>query len=211
MAGCVGILGTECGTEGVNLLECECIGLDIELSGYGKVCCLSEEILGIIDFSVLGQGKVVEIEGGNLEHLTRALAIASGNDGAVHINEALLLEEAVDRKRDDGSYPEHCLEGVGAGSEMGHGAQILEGMALFLERIVGRRDSLDTYLLSLHLKRLLCIGSGYDLTPCNDGGSDAEMSDLIEVGKSVAVNYLESPEIGSVTQCDEAEALGIPV
>ena len=41
----VGILRTECRSECVNVAECLCISLSVQLSAYGKVCLLSEEIL----------------------------------------------------------------------------------------------------------------------------------------------------------------------
>ena len=45
MAGSVGILSTEGRSECVDIAECLCISLSVQLSAYGKVCLLSEEIL----------------------------------------------------------------------------------------------------------------------------------------------------------------------
>ena len=45
MTGGVGIFCTECRSECVNVTECLCISLSVQLSAYGKVCLLSEEVL----------------------------------------------------------------------------------------------------------------------------------------------------------------------
>ena len=52
VAGCVGILGSERRSECVDILECHRISLTVELSGYGQVGRLIEEILGVINTSV---------------------------------------------------------------------------------------------------------------------------------------------------------------
>ena len=71
----VGVLGTEGRSEGVALREGGCVGLDIELSGDGHESFLAEEVLCIVDLSVLSLGDVLEIKRRDAEHLAGALAV----------------------------------------------------------------------------------------------------------------------------------------
>ena len=114
MTGCVGILCAEGRSEGVNIAECHCISLDVQLSAYGQVRWFSEEILGEVDRAVLVLRDVVQIHRCNLEHLTCALAVTSGDQRSVNVNETALLEELVNCISDQGANTEYSLEGVGA-------------------------------------------------------------------------------------------------
>ena len=60
---------------------------------------------------------------GYLEHLAGSLAVTSGDQRGVHINEVSLLEELMDRIGAEGTHTEYCLEGVGSRAQMGNGSQ----------------------------------------------------------------------------------------
>ena len=104
---------------------------------------LAKEVLAPIDLSCVRQGRILGIERGHAEHLAGALAVARGDDGRVHIDEAALLEEAVDGRRCDGADAEDGTEEVRARAQVLLRAQELDGGALLLQRIAGVGDALD--------------------------------------------------------------------
>ena len=69
MSLCVGILCSESRSEGVDITECHCKSLALELSGTGDECLLSEEVFIEIYLSVLGKRQIVHIQGSDLKHL----------------------------------------------------------------------------------------------------------------------------------------------
>ena len=113
MTGGVGILGTESRSESIYVLECKSISLYIQLSAYGQVYRLTEEVLGVIHFAVLGLRHIVHVQSRYLEHLTGTLTVTAGDQRGVHIDKASLHEEGMDRISDQGSDTEHCLESIG--------------------------------------------------------------------------------------------------
>ena len=132
MTGGVGILGTESRSESIYVLECKSISLYIQLSAYGQVYRLTEEVLGVIHFAVFCLRYIVHIQSGHLEHLTGTLTVTAGDQRSMHIDKSSLHEEGMDRISDQGSDTEHCLESIGTCSQMRDGTQILKGMTLFL-------------------------------------------------------------------------------
>ena len=75
----VAILGSERGTEGVDIAEGHGAQLALQLSGNRQVGVLAEEILLEIDLSVLGARDVVQVEGGDVEHLAGTFRVGSGD------------------------------------------------------------------------------------------------------------------------------------
>ena len=112
----IGILCSESRSKCINIAECLCIGLTIELSAYGKVCLFAEEVLAVIYGTILVQRRVLHIQCSYLEHLTCTLTVASCDQWCVYIDKSLLLEEFVDRISTQRTYTEYCLEGVGSRS-----------------------------------------------------------------------------------------------
>ena len=118
MAGCVGILSTECWSECVNVAECLCISFTVQLSAYGKVCLFSKEILGIIHASVCVLRYVVQIHGCHLEHLSCTLTVTSCDQRCVYIYKSSLLKKFVDRICGQGTNSEYCLESISSWTKM---------------------------------------------------------------------------------------------
>ena len=129
----VGVLGPEGGTEGVHVAEGHGEVLGVELAGHGEVGPLAEEVLAVVQSAVLGPGGIGHVQGGHLEHLPRALAVAGGDDGGVNVDKAPVLEEAVDGVSGHAPHPEGGGEEVGSGPQVGDGAQVLHAVPLFLE------------------------------------------------------------------------------
>ena len=128
----VGNLRSEGRTEGVDIAERHCEVFAVELTGNGEVGAFSEEVLGEIDLAVLGAGQIVEVKGGDSEHLTCALAVRARDDGGVDIDKAALPEKLVNRLRGYAANSEHCGKEVGAWSEVLDGAQKFNAVTLFL-------------------------------------------------------------------------------
>ncbi len=79
-------------------------------------------------------------EGGHLEHLPGSFRIARGDDRGMDVEEAPLLEKAVDRPAHRVPDAGDRAERVRPGTQMGDFPEELEGVAFFLQRIfVGGR------------------------------------------------------------------------
>jgi len=135
VAGGIGLLGPEGGTEGIYVAEGHSKGLGVELAGHRQVGALPEEILAIVHRAVLCLGYAVHIQRGYPEHLARPLAVGGGDNGRMNIDKAPLLEEAVNGVGRHAAHPKGRGKQIGPGPQMGDGAQVFYRMALFLERI----------------------------------------------------------------------------
>ena len=71
------------------------------------------------------------------------------------VHKAPLLEELVDGEGRHRANTEYRGEGVGPGTQVGDGPQVLQRMALLLERIVRSRGALHFDLRGLELDGLL--------------------------------------------------------
>ncbi len=153
----VGILGAEGGAEGVHITEGHGEVLGIQLTGHGQAGFLAEEVLGVVHLPVLGLGDVVQVQGGHLEHLAGALAVAAGDDGGLHIHEAPALEELMHRVGRHGANAERGGEQVGTGPQVLDGPQELHAVALLLQGVIRRGLALDLDAVGFHLQRLLGV------------------------------------------------------
>ena len=155
-------------------------------------------------------GHIFQIQGGHPEHLSRSLTVTSGDDGGVHVHKIPLLEELMDSVSRQGPHPEHGLEGVGPGPQMGDGPQILEAVALLLQRVLRRGGSFHLHGVRLDLKRLLGLGRCHQGSGDDDSRSYVQSGDLFEIPHGVVINHLQRLKKGSVVDHDKAKALGIP-
>ncbi len=211
VTGGVGLLRAEGGSESIYVAEREREGLHVQLTADGQVDGLSEEILAVIDRSVFRHRKLSHGQGRHLEHLAGTLRVTAGDDGRVDIGEASLHEERVDRVRRQGPHAEGRHEGVGARAQVGHGAQVFEGVALLLHRIVRCRIAFQLDALHLHLKGLLGIGCEHDRAGRNDRRADAQLRDPGEILQLRRVHQLQGLETGTVTEHDETYRLRIAI
>ena len=96
----VGVLGAERRAEGVDLAQRQAVDLDLELAGDGEVASLAEEVLGEVDLAVLGRAAGWRRSSVVTRNICAgALASLRGDDRRVDPEEAMLLEELVDRLR----------------------------------------------------------------------------------------------------------------
>ena len=98
------------------------ICLAIQLTADRQIRRLTKESpVVVVDDSVLVILRdIVQIHRRHLEHLTCTLAVASGDERRVHIDEASLLEELMNRIGDQRTHAEHRLKRVGARTQMRH-------------------------------------------------------------------------------------------
>ena len=210
VTGSVGVLRPEGRSKGVDVLEGHGEGLAVQLAAHRQVRRFSEEVLGEVHRAVLGLGYIAKIHRGNLEHLSGTLTVTAGNQRCVHIDKIPLLEKFVDRVGDQRAHPEHRLEGVGAGAQMADGPQILERVALLLQRVIRCGRSLHHHLGGLDLEGLLCLGrqryhSGHD-----NRGTHVQFADGGKIIEFISVNDLQRFKERTVAQHHETECLGIP-
>ena len=206
----VGTLRAERGAKGVNLAESLGHALRFQLAGNGEGRALLEEVLAVIHRAVLVLRHVVQVKRGYMEHLTRALAVAAGDDGRVRIDKAVLLEKLVEGKRGGRTHAERRAERVGARTQMRNRAQEFQRMALLLQRIIRRRRAFERNLLCMDFKGLLHLGGKKQFTRNNQGGSNVRFRDLFEIGElRLLKDDLHTLEAASVVEVNKTERLGI--
>ena len=175
----VRVLGAEGRAEGVDLAQAAGEDLGLELAADGQVGRPAERSPGRKSTLPSLRGSLAEVERGDPEHLAGAFAVAGGDDRRVDVEEALLLEEVVDRPADAVADAGDGAEGVGPRPQVGDGAQELEGVALLLQRIGlrigpavdGDASGVDLGRLSLGRRRL-------DLAVDGDAGAGGQLLDL---------------------------------
>ncbi len=106
-----------------------------ELSADGQSCHLAEEIIGVVDLSVVGLLEVIEVLGSHLEHLSCSLAVGSRDERRVEVEIAVLVEIGVDRHSHVMTDAENGSKSVGTRTEMCDCAQELHAQSFFLQRV----------------------------------------------------------------------------
>jgi hypothetical protein len=182
----VGVLGAEGGAEGVDPAHREAVGLDVELAGDGEAGLRAEEVLPK-STSPSGARRVGGVQRGDAEHLARALGIAGGDDGGVDPEEAVLVEEAVDRHRPGVPHPGDRAEGVGARRRCATSRRYSKECALGLDRVglgvVHPADHLDRRRVDL--ERLPLPWRLRDHAPRDERGPAGEALHLALVVRQV--------------------------
>ena len=125
----VRVLGAEGRPERVDLGEREAVGLDVELPRHRQERLAAEEILREIDLALRRARQVGEIERRHPEQRARALRVGRGDDRRVDPEEAVLVEEPMDRLRQRVPHARRRPDHVGARPQMRHLAQELHACA----------------------------------------------------------------------------------
>ena len=207
----VGVLRPEGGAEGVHIAEGHGEVLRVELAGDGQAGPFAKEVLGVVHSAVLVLGHVLQIQGGHLEHLAGALAVAGGDDGRVDIDEAPVLEEAVDGVGSHAPHPKGSGKQVGPGAQMLDGAQELHPVALLLEGVVRGGGALHRDGGGLYLQGLLGPGGQDHLAHDHKGRAHVLSGDLLIILQHIGVHDdLQVLKAGAVVELDEAEGLHVP-
>ena len=208
----VGVLGAEGGSKGVYVTKAHGEVLGLELAGHREVGRLAKEVLAVVDLAVVGKRRVCGVDGGHAEHLARALGVRSGDDWRVHVDEAALLEEAVD---DEGRHAAHAkdrAEEVGAAAQVLLGAEELAGLTLLLHGVVRRGGALDRDGLRLQLEGLRAVRRKLERTAHDERRTHVLRDDSLVglVSKALAIdNDLQVLEAAAVVQGDKAKVLHV--
>ena len=206
----VGVLGAEGGAEGVHLAEGHRHGLGFQLAGNRKLGAALEEILAEIHLTVLGFGHIVEIQRGHAEHFACALTVTARENGGVYIGEAVFLEEAVNGVCGGAAHTEYGIKSVGAGAQMGHGAQKLHAHFLFLQRVFRGAHAQDLDFIGVDLKGLLGAGGKHDLAGNAHAGVQAALGHLrIVVQLGGLKHHLHALEAAAVVQVHKANVFAV--
>ena len=211
VAGGKALLGAEGGAKGVHLAKGHRHGLGFQLAGNGQVDRLFKEVLAVIHSAVLGLGHIVQVQRGHAEHLACTLAVGGGDQRRVGVDKAVLLKELVDGVGSHAAHAESGVEGVGAGTQGGHGAQILHAHLLFLQGVlVGGAVAQDLHALGVQLKGLLCLRGEHQLALDAQAAVQTGVDDFIIVCQLASFqHHLQGLEAAAVRQGDEADVLGV--
>ena len=210
MARGIAALGAEGRAEGVNVAEGHTIGFHVQLAGNGQARGLAEEILREVDAAVFPARRVFGIKRGHAEHFARAFAVAGRNQRSMHVHKSLIVEEFVDGLRRQRTDAEDRAEQVRARAQMRDGAQELDAVLLFLQRIIGRRRADDRYARRLQFERLLRRGRGHERAFRLDGAADVQLGDFFIIGNVGLFDHdLQGLEAGAVVQGDKSERFAV--
>ena len=203
-------LGAERRAESVHLAERHRHALRLQLAGNRQRGLLGEEILAVIDGAVFCARRVLHVQRRDLEHFARALAVAAGDDRRVHIDKAVLVEELVDRIGCRGTHAERRVEQVRARAQMRDRAQILDGVALFLQWVFRRGSALHNDFRRLQLKRLLRFGREDERAGHTQRSADVLRGDLLVILDIFSrENDLDAFEAAAVIKIDKSECFRV--
>ena len=155
MTGRIGVLSAEGRAKGIDRPERHSGHLSLELARDGERGRTSEEVFLIVYRSVLGTGEVLQVQRRDLEHLPSPLGITGGDERRMDVEEATLVEEAMDGHSHVVAHTVDRPEGIGTRTQVRNLAEELEAMPLLLQRVgrgVGCTEHLDA--LGLELDRL---------------------------------------------------------
>ena len=178
------VLGAERRAEGVDLAHRQAVGLDIELAGDGETDAgLPKKSLREIDLALGRARQVRQVERADLEHLRRRLRHRSGDDRRVNPEEAVLVEEAVDRHAQRVPHARDGAERVRARAKVRDLAQVFERVLLGLDRIgVGILDPADDFdLARLDLERLALALRLHERAGGDDRAAGGQVHDFARV------------------------------
>ena len=214
MAAGVGVLGAERRPERVDLGEREAVGLDVELPRHGQERLAAEEILARNRPCPRGvRGRLARSSVDTRNSCARAFGVGRGDDRRVDPEEAVLVEEAMDRLRQRVAHARRRADHVGARPQMRDLAQELHRVRLRLDRIgvrvVDPADHLDR--ARLHLERLALGRRRHDRAGRLDRAAGGELQDLVGVVRQrVRRDHLHRMERRAVRQVHERDAgLGV--
>ena len=125
------------------------------------------------------KGGLAGLNDDNAKHLARALAVACGDDGGIHVDEAAILEETMNCRGRNRAHAENGAEQVGARAKMLLRTQEFDRRTLLLQRVIRSGNALDHDIGRRELEGLRRIGGELQLAGANQRGGNVLMSDLV--------------------------------
>ena len=205
----VRVLGAKRRPERVDLRQREAIRLDVQLPGHGQERFAAEEILREVDRTVRVARQVREVERRHAKQLAGALGVRRRDDRRADPEEAVVVEEAVNRMRDRIAHARHRADHVGARTQVRDVAQEFERVRLRLDRVrIGILDPADDANgARLHLERLALGRRRHDVAGDLDRASGGQVHDLVGVVRQrVRHDRLHRMEARAVRNVHERDA-----
>ena len=202
----VRVLGTEGGSEGVDVGHRQGGDLRLELAGHGEEGFAAEEVLLEVD-RAFGLRRIRGVEGRDAEHLPRPFGVRRGDDRRVQVEEAALLEEVVDGARRGVAHAPDRADRVGARSQVRDGAQELEAVSLLLQRVVVADLPHHLDLARLDLVALPLARRVGQFPAGDHRAAGAQRSHGFVAGQVWTGDHLDAGEAGTVRHFQEGHVL----
>ncbi len=207
----VGVLGAERRAERVDLAESHGGDFALQLAGYREAGLLAEKVvLVVLLFGLALLGGIVALSR-DLKHFAGTLGVGTGDERGVDVDETVALEVLMDGGGKGGADVEHGVERVGAYAQLRHGAEILHGVALLLERVVRGAGAEERDLLGVDLHATLFVDGGRDDSADDlQRGTEGEAGLEVRVCKVVLVDDdLQMLECGAVVELGKGHGLRV--
>ena len=203
----VALFRAEGRAEGIDVAEGGAEGFHVQLAGNRQAGGLAEKVLGKVHLSVLRAGRIGGVQGRHPEHFARALGVAGGDQRGMHVDKVLLSEESVNRLGRQRADLEHGVEGVRPRTEMGLGAQVFKGVALFLQRIVRRAQADHFHAFRVQLKGLFELRRPYQRPFHVDRAAQGNPGNIGVIRHGAVADHLQVLKEGTVVHFDEGEGV----
>ena len=203
---CVGVLGTEGWSKGVDSTEGSGTEFSFQLTAHGQGRRFAEEVVGIVNLSFLIFFQRVEVLRGDLEHLSSPFAVRSCDDGCVEIEETVVVEIFVDGISQIVANAEDCSESVGAKTHVGMRSHVLKTLSFFLHGIVFGAGAQDFNLFSLHFHALSCARAFHHFADDAEAGTGGDLLEQFRVKDCGVCHNLHVFDGATVVQSDEADS-----
>ena len=202
----VGVFGAEGWAEGVDFRQCAGIGLAVQLAGYGQERLFTKEVFIEVDFALIVTRQVFQIQRRHAEHFAGAFGIGSGDQRGGNPEEALFVEESVQRLRQGMTHASYRANQVGARTQVRYFTQILDAVALGRHRVGVRvfHPAGDFHAGRLDLKALTLALGSHDFTGDNHRATGGQTQHfLIVIGQRIINNGLYRIKAGTVIDGEE--------
>src|ERR1043165_2726337 len=112
MAGGIGVLGAKSRAKGVHFGQCQRECLRFKLAAHCQISRPGEKVFRIIDFAFCCSRSVLGVQRRDAKQLSSSLAVASGDDWRMHINEAPFLKKLVNGKGEPAPHTKNTAEKI---------------------------------------------------------------------------------------------------
>ena len=126
----------------------------------------------------------------------------------MNVDKITLLEEFVNCIGNQTANAENSLKGIGTRAQMRHCAQIFQRVPFGLDREVGRRRAFHRYMHRLNLKGLLRIRRQLHSSFHDQGRTDIDFCNLVEIIQRFSDHHLYRIKEGAIGEHDETKCLG---
>ena len=152
--GRVAVLRPERRTECIDSSQSRGSEFAFQLSTYRQRSHFAEEIVVVLNLSVLIFLQIVQILSRDLKHFSRSFAIACRNDRSVEVKESVFVKVGMNSHGQVVSNTHHGTESIGTQTEMSVLTHIFETLSFFLHRVIVSAQSIDFNTFCLYFGTL---------------------------------------------------------